>query len=226
MGPTGAPTEIPEKPEGPPRRRRPRQRRALFDRQGDGEAATGYLFRRLRSGKTCSSVRKSRRRPTRSSGAPISAPPSSPSGRRTRTSAATSSRRCSLTTGQLGDRGRSAGDRRPDHRHRLGPDDGRGARRRGTVSCGPHLAEPRRHRQHQLADAVHDERSLRAVPAAARRSRNRERDDHLSCFNQDQEMDRVDFAEPAARLRQNTVQEKLSNRGSITCWMARRLTHG
>ncbi len=33
----------------------------------------------------------------------------------------------------------------------------------------------------------------------------------FSCFNQDQEMDRVDFQNLAARLRQNTVQEKLSN---------------
>jgi NAD(P)H-flavin reductase/NADPH-dependent glutamate synthase beta subunit-like oxidoreductase len=33
----------------------------------------------------------------------------------------------------------------------------------------------------------------------------------FSCFNQDQEMDRVDFTNLAARLRQNTVQEKLSN---------------
>ncbi|HKT81286.1 MAG TPA: FAD-dependent oxidoreductase [Vicinamibacterales bacterium] len=33
----------------------------------------------------------------------------------------------------------------------------------------------------------------------------------FSCFNQDQEMDRVDFGNLAARLRQNTVQEKLSN---------------
>jgi NADPH-dependent glutamate synthase beta subunit-like oxidoreductase/NAD(P)H-flavin reductase len=33
----------------------------------------------------------------------------------------------------------------------------------------------------------------------------------FSCFNQDQEMDRVDFSNLAARLRQNTVQEKLSN---------------
>jgi NAD(P)H-flavin reductase len=34
----------------------------------------------------------------------------------------------------------------------------------------------------------------------------------FSCFNQDQEMDRVDFPNLAARLRQNTVQEKLSSR--------------
>jgi len=33
----------------------------------------------------------------------------------------------------------------------------------------------------------------------------------FSCFNQDQEMDRVDFQNLAARLRQNTAQEKLSN---------------
>ncbi len=33
----------------------------------------------------------------------------------------------------------------------------------------------------------------------------------FSCFNQDQEMDRVDFVNLAARLRQNTVQEKLAN---------------
>jgi NAD(P)H-flavin reductase len=33
----------------------------------------------------------------------------------------------------------------------------------------------------------------------------------FSCFNQDQEMDRVDFPNLAARLRQNTVQEKLAH---------------
>ncbi|NNM01636.1 MAG: pyridine nucleotide-disulfide oxidoreductase, partial [Gammaproteobacteria bacterium] len=32
-----------------------------------------------------------------------------------------------------------------------------------------------------------------------------------SCFNQDQELDRVDFDNLNARLRQNSVQEKLSN---------------
>ena len=34
----------------------------------------------------------------------------------------------------------------------------------------------------------------------------------FSCFNQDQEMDRVDFPNLNMRLRQNTVQEKVSNR--------------
>ena len=33
----------------------------------------------------------------------------------------------------------------------------------------------------------------------------------FSCFNQYQDIDRVDFPNLAARLRQNTVQEKLSN---------------
>ena len=33
----------------------------------------------------------------------------------------------------------------------------------------------------------------------------------FSCYNQDQELDRVDFNNLHARLRQNTVQEKLSN---------------
>jgi hypothetical protein len=33
----------------------------------------------------------------------------------------------------------------------------------------------------------------------------------FSCFNQDQQMDRVDFPHLNARLRQNTVQEKLAN---------------
>jgi hypothetical protein len=31
-----------------------------------------------------------------------------------------------------------------------------------------------------------------------------------SCYNQDQELDRVDFTHLNARLRQNSVQEKLS----------------
>jgi len=33
----------------------------------------------------------------------------------------------------------------------------------------------------------------------------------FSCFNQDQELDKVDFPNLNARLRQNTVQEKLSS---------------
>jgi hypothetical protein len=33
----------------------------------------------------------------------------------------------------------------------------------------------------------------------------------FSCYNQDQELDRVDFANLEARLRQNSVQEKITN---------------
>jgi NADPH-dependent glutamate synthase beta subunit-like oxidoreductase/NAD(P)H-flavin reductase len=43
----------------------------------------------------------------------------------------------------------------------------------------------------------------------------------FTCFNQDQDMDRVDFVNLAARLRQNTVQEKLSN-----LWLDHLLTAG
>ncbi|MGE3507775.1 MAG: FAD-dependent oxidoreductase [Vicinamibacterales bacterium] len=43
----------------------------------------------------------------------------------------------------------------------------------------------------------------------------------FTCFNQDQEMDRVDFPNLAARLRQNTVQEKLSNQ-----WLSHLLAQG
>ena len=43
----------------------------------------------------------------------------------------------------------------------------------------------------------------------------------FSCFNQDQDIDHVDFAHLAARLRQNTVQEKLSSR-----WLTRLLARG
>jgi hypothetical protein len=41
----------------------------------------------------------------------------------------------------------------------------------------------------------------------------------FSCFNQDQKMDEVDFINLRARLRQNTVVEKLTN-----LWLTRLLT--
>jgi len=41
----------------------------------------------------------------------------------------------------------------------------------------------------------------------------------FSCFNQDQHLDHVDFANLRARLRQNTVLEKLTN-----LWLTRLLT--
>ena len=52
------------------------------------------------------------------------------------------------------------------------------AARHGVLAS--HLkADARRHREHQLADAVHDEGSLRPVPAEARRSGDRQGVDHL-----------------------------------------------
>jgi len=47
----------------------------------------------------------------------------------------------------------------------------------------------------------------------------------FSCFNQDQDMDRVDFVNLAARLRQNTVQEKLSNAWFDHIIAGRRIPH-
>ena len=39
----------------------------------------------------------------------------------------------------------------------------------------------------------------------------------FSCFNQDQPLDQVDFSGLATRLRQNTVQEKLTNHWIKKC---------
>src|SRR5207253_8766556 len=47
----------------------------------------------------------------------------------------------------------------------------------------------------------------------------------VACFNQDQDMDRVDFVNLAARLRQNTVQEKLSNAWFDHLIAGRRIPH-
>jgi hypothetical protein len=58
--------------------------------------------------------------------------------------------------------------------HRLRPDDGRGARGPARRAASHLRPEARRDRQHQLADAVHDEGDLRAVPAAPRRPRHRQ----------------------------------------------------
>jgi hypothetical protein len=75
--------------------------------------------------------------------------------------------------------------------------------------AGLNLFPPRppRDRVDQLADAVHDEGDLRPVPAAPPRSRDRHRDGRFSCFNQDQEMDRVDFRTLRRRLSQTGVQK-------------------
>ena len=49
------------------------------------------------------------------------------------------------------------------------------------------------------------------MPAAPRQPATPGEEFVFSCFNQDQDLDRVDFANLHARLRQNSVQEKISN---------------
>ena len=58
---------------------------------------------------------------------------------------------------------------RPHHRHRLGQDDGGGGPRAPRRAGAVPQARASGDRLHQLADAVHDEGDLRAVPAAAHR---------------------------------------------------------
>ncbi len=60
--------------------------------------------------------------------------------------------------------------RRPHHRDRLGPDDGGGRAGAPRRARAVPEAASLRDRLDQLADAVHDEGDLRAVPAAAARS--------------------------------------------------------
>ncbi len=75
---------------------------------------------------------------------------------------------------------------------------------------------------HQLADAVHDEGGLRAVPLQQHVDPETGKETFVfSCFNQDQQLDHVDFRHLNARLRANTVQEKLAN-----LWLDRLLRHG
>ena len=67
------------------------------------------------------------------------------------------------------------------------------------------------HRQHQLADAVHDEGGLRAVPAEHVDPQTGKERVVFTCFNQDQELDAVDFRNLRERLRANSMQEKLAD---------------
>ena len=83
-------------------------------------------------------------------------------------------------TGELGDAAGAALAGPSHHRHRIGPDDGRSQRcapRRSSAAVCSRITS--RIAQHQLADAVHDEGSLRAVPAETRRSGNRQGNHHL-----------------------------------------------
>ena len=114
-----------------------------------------------------------------------------------------------------------AGRGRPDHRDRLRRDDERG--RRGAPSGAGALfpAGAPGDRFDQFTDAVHDEGDLRAVPADAIAIRSPATETVVfSCFNQDQEMDQVDFPALRRRLSQNGAQEKLTK-----LWIDRCLHH-
>ena len=111
-------------------------------------------------------------------------------GRRTAPSSATSSQAMrAYAAGRARRRPIAARRRRPPDRDRLRPDDGAVARAHAAV-LAPYLKpDHRRDRLDQLADAVHDEGDLRAVPAAAPRSPHRPAQPVFSCFNQDQPLD-------------------------------------
>ena len=176
MGPTGTPTEIPENDDGAARRRRPRQRRAVLDRQGaQGAAATASstspatrtardLFKREEIEAATDQViwatdAGDAIAPRRPQDAHFRGNIVAGDGRlRRRASWATQTRAAARTSTRIIAIG---SDRMMDAVRA-------GAPRRAAAAPRP---EPRRHRQHQLADAVHDEGGLRAVPAAPRRSR-------------------------------------------------------
>ena len=99
------------------------------------------------------------------------------------------------------------------HRHRLRPHDARGARRRATA-CSQPLPQARARRasarinspmQCMMKEVCAQCLQQHVDPETGKESFV------FSCFNQDQQLDHVDFANLNARLRENTVQEKLSN---------------
>jgi len=214
MGPTGAPTEIPD------------GRNVLLLGGGLGNAVLfsiakamrehgnrGDLFRRLQEGRGSVQARGHRgghpsgdleHRPRRGD--------SRRGGRRTRISAATSSRRCSRTRTASSASGwcRSTpwiGSSRSDSDRMMAAVT---AARRGVLA--PHLkpehvgiASINSPMQCMMKEVCAQCLQKHVDPKTGRESII------FSCFNQDQDMDRVDFANLAARLRQNTVQEKLAS---------------
>ena len=77
-------------------------------------------------------------------------------------------------------------------------------------------ARPPGDRQHQLADAVHDEGNLRAVPADAPDPVTGEETVVFSCFNQDQPLDHVRFRQPAHPPVAERRPGEAESSGSIT----------
>ena len=114
-------------------------------------------------------------------------------------------------SGALGAAAIPFADVRPAHRHRLGPDDGRRRRRAAHRAGALSQAGTSRNRVDQLADAVHDEGDLRAVPAAAHATPTRAKSATSSRASiRISRLIVVDFPGLAARLTQNAVQEKLT----------------
>ena len=69
---------------------------------------------------------------------------------------------------------------------------------------------PQGDRFHQLADAMHDEEICAQCLQVHRDPATGLERVVFSCFDQDQDLDRVDFGSLRARLGQNGVQEKLT----------------
>ena len=100
------------------------------------------------------------------------------------------------------------------------------AARHGVLAAASE-AGPCRHRQHQLADAVHDERGVRAMPAEARRSGHRAA--RRSSSRASTRISKwIAWTSSISRRGCGRTPCRRSSRisGSITCWMARHLTHG
>ena len=102
--------------------------------------------------------------------------------------------------------------RHPHHRDRLRPDDERRARWPATACCrrilNPNhvgIGSINSPMQCMMKEVCAQCLQRHVDPATGRE------EFIFSCYNQDQELDRVDFANLQARLRQNSVQEKLSN---------------
>ena len=211
---------------GAARRRRARQRGALLDRPGAARrrATACSTSPATRTATICSSARRSKRPPTRWCGPPTPAwrsCPSRPQDRHFRGNIVQAM--VAYAEGRLGDRVVPLAA--VDRIIAIGSDrmmhavQGRPARRAGAAPA----ARPRRHRQHQLADAVHDERGLRAVPAAPRRPGDRARGVHLLLLQPGPGARPRRLRQPARRGSSRTACRRRSPTcGCCTCWRRRR----
>ena len=192
--------------------RRPGQRRAVLDRPGLPQGRQqGPVLRGLQEAQpTATRSRRSRRRPTSSSGPATSSRPSPSTGRRTSRWSTTSSRPCAATP-------RASSGEQPipfkdaDRIVAIGSDGMMNAvrlARHGVLK--PYLKADHRAlgsinspMQCMMKEICAQCLQLHKDPVTGKESVV------FSCFNQDQELDRVDFACLRQRLRQNGVQEKI-----------------